>query len=366
MFQKTVQMNNAQNVVLGLVQKSIDSSIDINIPVEVNWTEVRNCAKEQGVLGFCFDSIGDLPPDLSPDMDNLMDWQYHVLCMEHWYAKHVGHIAELARFYESNSIKMVLLKGYGLSLNWPKPNHRPIGDIDIYLGSLWHYGDQIVHDKLGIEVDDSHEHHTTFTYKKTMVENHYDFINTKLHRSNVQKEKVLKELARNKTITTMVDGATVQLPSPIFNAVFLPYHIGKHFAGSEMILRQILDWCFFVRAYHDQIDWNIVIPILKDFGIYRFFNHLNAICVDYLGLDESHFPPIERNKYIEERIFNDVFSPEFVEVKPKDGLVPVLWFKLRRYFANRWKRNMIYKDGIWCSFVYGVIFHLKRFSTIKD
>lgn len=28
---------------------------------------------------------------------------------------------------------MVLLKGYCLSLNYPKPNHRPCGDIDIYL-----------------------------------------------------------------------------------------------------------------------------------------------------------------------------------------------------------------------------------------
>ena len=359
-------MNSSQKVVLDLVRKAIDPSIEIDVPIEVNWGEVRKYAKEQGVLGICFDSIEQLSPDQSPDINNLMDWQYQVLCMEGWYAKQVGHIVELARIYEENDIRLMILKGYGLSLNWPIPNHRPTGDVDIYLGELWNYGDQIVHEKLGIEIDNRHEHHTTFKYKNTFVENHYDFINTKAHRSNAQKDIVLKELAKEKTLVTMDDGTEIQLPSPNFNAVFLTYHIGKHFAGAEMILRQVVDWCYFVRNYHNKIDWNIVMPILKDFGIYDFFNHLNAICVDFLGLEESFFPQIERHKCVEERIFNDIFSPEFSEVKPKNGVLPVIWFKMRRYFANSWKRNMIYKDGIYTSFVYGTIAHLKRFSTIKD
>ena len=52
-------MNSSQKVVLDLVRKAIDPSIEIDVPIEVNWGEVRKYAKEQGVLGICFDSIED-------------------------------------------------------------------------------------------------------------------------------------------------------------------------------------------------------------------------------------------------------------------------------------------------------------------
>ena len=46
-------------------------------------------------------------------------------------------IADLANFYNSQNIKMMVLKGYACSLDWPKPEHRPCGDIDI-----WQFGQQ--------------------------------------------------------------------------------------------------------------------------------------------------------------------------------------------------------------------------------
>lgn len=78
---------------------------------------------------------------------------------------------------------MMLLKGYGLSKYWPIPNHRPTGDIDIYLMYLnsegkeksrpaWECADKLMTEKFGILVDNSHHHHSVFTYKGIMVENH--------------------------------------------------------------------------------------------------------------------------------------------------------------------------------------------------
>lgn len=46
-------------------------------------------------------------------------------------------IAELAGFYGEYGLKMMILKGYTCSLDWPKPEHRPCGDIDI-----WQFGKQ--------------------------------------------------------------------------------------------------------------------------------------------------------------------------------------------------------------------------------
>lgn len=99
---------------------------------------------------------------------------------------------------------MMLIKGYGLSLYWPKPELRPIGDIDIYLGAKWKYADTLIQSMMGLRIDDGHEHHTTFSYKSTMVENHYDFINVKAHKDASAIETKLKELAKNNNLCTRV------------------------------------------------------------------------------------------------------------------------------------------------------------------
>ena len=76
----------------------------------------------------------------------------------------------------------MVLKGYACSLDWPRPEHRPCGDIDI-----WQFGEQKKADAAmkneGIEVDSSHHHHTVFYWNGFMVENHYDFINVFQHKS---------------------------------------------------------------------------------------------------------------------------------------------------------------------------------------
>lgn len=136
-----------------------------------------------------------------------------------------------------------MLKRYGLSLNWPILSHRLVGDVDIYLWNdndnsvpVWKRGDELIEKELGIKVEDGHEHHTVFQFEGMTVENHYDIINTKGHRSSVWIEEKLKVLA-TLCQQSMVDGQQIYLPSANFNAIFLIRHLGQHFAGGKVTLR---------------------------------------------------------------------------------------------------------------------------------
>lgn len=60
-------------------------------------------------------------------------WLGSSLTIERIYEQHKHVMSELAAFYRAHGIKMFVAKGYGLSLNYPVPNHRPLGDIDIWL-----------------------------------------------------------------------------------------------------------------------------------------------------------------------------------------------------------------------------------------
>ena len=358
-------MTPQQETILSLIRTIVGGAYDASMTRGIDWARVREEATKQGVQGLCFDALQLLPAELRPDKKILLEWLGQVAFLERLYEKHKLAIDALSLFYQQHDIKMMMLKGYGLSLYWPKPKHRPVGDLDIYLGEKWQVADQMVSEKLGIKIDDGHEHHTCFCFQGTSVENHYDFVNTKANKSSRDLEAVFKKLAVFDMPMTL-DRGVVYLPSPTLNAIFLIRHLGQHFAGAEATLRQLLDWAFFMQHESENVDWNLVYSTLRKVGGYRLFHQINAICVDYLGFSESSFPKIERDNALERRIIEDICAPEFNETKPDGNTIQVIWFKTRRFFANRWKRRLVYRDGLWSQLWYGSIAHLRRFRTIKD
>ena len=75
---------------------------------------------------------------------------------------------------------------------------------------------------------------------------------------------------------------------------------------------------------------------------------------------------IERDKDLEERILMDILHPEFAEEKPASGLIPILTFKFRRWWHNRWKHPLVYKEWLLPMFLTLLWSHLRRWGTIKD
>lgn len=396
-------MTKSDQIVLQLVRKALNAEylVDSSMFKDACWAKVIDVATTQGVLGICFDAIEALKKSVSkgfkvsevsggfPDKGSLMVWLGRVLYMEKCYEVHAKAVKELASFYDGQGIRMMLLKGYGLSRYYPVPNHRPIGDIDIYLYEefqkvsgvskasggepVWKRADRLITEKLGIEVESGHEHHTTFNYKGIMVENHYDFINVKAHKDAPAIEARLKELASmgERKVLIGSNGSEVQLPSADFNAIFLIRHLGQHFAGEHVTLRQLLDWGVFLQHScgkdgSECVHWDEIVPFLKKMGIWTFFNQINAVCEDYLGIKlPDGVPSIERKPDLEKRIIEDILHPEFDEKKPQK-LIPVLWFKAKRWWFNRWKHPLIYNEW-WLPMLLTLAWsHLRRIETIKD
>ena len=370
-------LNMPDKILLSLVKSVVgevsEESFDFS---EKDWTEIIKMSNSQTIPALVIDGLQKYlmsNPDNNPfanetaaDKLKRIQWLGSVVAYERMYAKHEKAMAELAQLYAAKGIRMMVLKGYGLSLDWPVPNHRPVGDLDIYNFGQWKEADALVAKTCGIKVDDGHEHHTVFCFNGVSVENHYDFINTKAHRDASKIEARLKTLADKNCREIEIQGSKIYLPSADFNAIFLMRHMGQHFAGEHLNLRQVLDWGFFVCAHHTEVDWNAAIDFLKEIGIYTFFNQINAICVDYLGFPESCFSAIERNKDLEERILMDILHPEFVEKKPVSGLIPILTFKFRRWWHNRWKHPLVYKEWLLPMFMTLLWSHLRRYKTIKD
>lgn len=345
-----------------------DVGLDSDVFGSVDWDALKALAERQGLSAIVADGIECLPMESRPPKplmlqligEVLQDYEYrHKLCLRA--------IAELAGFYNSHGIRMMVLKGLSCALDWPKPEHRPSGDIDI-----WQFGEQKNADALltlekDIVIDNSHHHHTVFYWRGFMVENHYDFINVHHHRSNVEYEKILKKLGEDDSHSVELYGEKVYLPSPDLHALFLLKHIMSHFASGEISLRQVLDWGFFVEKHGDAVDWPYVLGVLDEFGMRELFNVFNAICVEDLGFSSSKFlisgSTSEVDRTLNERVMNEILSPEFVGETPST-LIPRIAFKYRRWRANEWKHRLCYKESMWSAFWSGVWNHLLKPSSI--
>ncbi len=331
---------------------------------QIDWNSVMDLAEKQGLTAVVLDGVEKLPKKQMPPKTLLLQWIGSTLqSFEQRYELYRRAIASLSDFYNGHGFKMMVLKGYACSIDWPKPEHRPAGDIDIWLFGKYRLADEIISREAGIDVDTSEHHHTVFFWKGFLVENHYDFINIHHRKSNAEFERILKELVQDDSHSVELYGETVYIPSPDLHALFLLRHALAHFAATEITVRHLLDWGFFVEINTNEINWSWLIEVLNRFGMTEFFNTVIAICIEDLDFDKRLFPICHHNPEMKEKVLAEILCPQFSGEMPSNLFVRVIW-KYRRWRANAWKHKLCYKESLWSAFWSGVWNHLLKPSTI--
>lgn len=349
---KTVQTN-----CLSLLSRGIGHIVHPNT-YSFDWPAIQTLSNKQGISGLVVDGIERLSDSERPPKEMMLQMVGTVLHgYELRYDLYRKSIAKLACFYNAHGLKMMLLKGYACGLDWPKPEHRPYGDIDIWLFGKYKEADALLAKEKEIKIDRSHHHHTTFGWGGFTVENHYDFVNVHAHKSSAELEHLFKELGSDDTHYVDVEGERVYLPSPNLHSLFLIKHMVSHFASANINLRQALDWAFFVKAHGAEIDWEWLLPLLDKFKMRSFFDCVNAICVEDLGFSSDIFPYVKSDPFLKDRVLEDIMEPAFVAAEPH-GIVSRLLYKYRRWQGNAWKQKLCYPESRWSSFWWGLRAHM--------
>lgn len=353
---------------LKLVRLGIGHYAD-RISDEIDWNIIQALAERQGLYAIILDGVEKLSANQRPPQVMLLEWIGEVLQnYEVRFDAYRRILAEMAGFYNSHGFNMMVLKGYACGLNWPKPEHRPYGDIDIWQFGKQRDADKVLREK-GIEVDNSHHHHSVYYWGEFMVENHYDFINVHHHQSNRELEVIFKELGADDShyveVTCASTGsvAKVYLPSPNLHALFLLKHMMNDFTSFSMNLRQLLDWAFFVEKHTKEIDWKWLVGVLEKYHMLDFFHIINAICEENLGFEASMFYSVQYKPEQKDRVLKDILEPEFTVEEPS-SLIPRLVYKYKRWRGNAWKHEMCYNESMWSAFWSGVLGHLLKPASI--
>ena len=369
MYSTEIKEAFLQLVRLGIGTSKIPSS-KFQVPNSIDWQVLKVLADEQGLTAVVLDGLDAVQGfqgssvQLSLPLELKLEWIGEVLQnYEQKYKQYEKAIGSLAGFYNQHGFKMMVLKGYACSLDWPKPNHRPTGDIDIWLFGQWKDADIALATEKGIEIDNSHHHHTVLNWQGFSVENHYDFINVYHHKSHLALEKTLKELGTDDSYSVEVNGEKVYQPSPNLHALFLLKHAALHFVGTELTFRQVLDWAFFVQKHGKDVDWNWLHSVLEEHGLMPFYQILNAICVGDLGFDANLFPKNQHLPDVKERVLNEIFASVYQGGESKSFLTRQ-FNRFRRWKGNEWKHQLCYKESMWSAFWSGVWGHLLKPKSI--
>lgn len=326
------------------------------------WKLFVSLAQQHNIVPLVCDGLAGardvIPPKVFSQIVGL------TVISEDKYAARKRVVESLGRLFAEHNIPFMVLKGYGISLYYPNPSHRTFSDVDMYSFGQYQEADRVLHEKLGIGIDDDVHHHTTCVYEGVLIENHYDIINTVQHNSNAFFEQILKAEAANDSRNVQVGNAIIMLPSAMFNALFLMRHMASHYAAERVSLRHLCDWMLFIKSEHKNVDWERVCALYEEFNMKRFADAIAGICIDHLGMSEEFIPNVHRDKNLETRILQDIIFAEFDEEKPQSGVVRIVWWKTRRYFANRWKHKLVYNESWVKTFFQAAYAHLLKPKTI--
>ena len=257
-----------------------DSLPEIASPVV--WDGIFELASKQALVGVVFSVLERYPRTLYPEKKKLLGW---------WWAGAEqikvrneamdATIPGIVRSFEERGFPATLLKGQGVARYYPHPVGRSPGDIDLWLsgdrraltdmirsrnprgGICYHHGDYGLVGEFEVEV------HFTPSWL-------YDpFLNRRL-------QTFFKEEARFATVE--IGGADVSIPGKVFNGVYLLVHIYRHLFTEGIGLRQLLDYCMFLRSGLDAGERERVLWWLKRLHMVPFAKAVMYIMQQAFGL----------------------------------------------------------------------------------
>ena len=123
-------MTSSASFLLYLVRLGIHPEAElVSTPADVDWEAVSNLASEQKVTAIAWDGYARLYEAgmVTVDMDRSIKKVWLASVYEMYvlrYPVYRATIGHLASVYARHGFRMMVLKGYGLSLNYPVPEHR--------------------------------------------------------------------------------------------------------------------------------------------------------------------------------------------------------------------------------------------------
>ena len=328
----------------------------------VSWQAVYAMARKQGVLAVAFDGLSkifehDKEFAKAFPLSLKLQWINATCSIEKRYEGSKAICSELVDKWAEQGIRTLCLKGLAFSTYYPEPNHRECGDFDCYLYDDYAKGNDIAK-ALGAKVDDGWYKHSEIIYRKAMIENHRFIVAVRNGKKTKQLHNLLDSIARNEERKAIAE-TKIEMPSTMFNALFMNYHTLTHFLSEGVRLRHILDWALFLEKEQHSLDWERFYSICEEYDLRKFVDCATALAVEIFNIKIIN-PKIVTTSPYAERVLDSVLNDDNAVFSQNVGAWRKRFMLVRNLFASRWKYKAFSSTGIvakFASLVWGYITH---------
>lgn len=257
---------------------------DIDIPSEL-WSQVFDELNNQAVACLPAEIIAktELPSELKLAYMRIYGSSiqyFHYLLDEH---------DRLFDLFKEADISVTVLKGIAAAINYPTPERRSMGDIDLIVTPS-NFNDAVnllknngYFQESTIEMDERHISFKSSSGIEIELHNYYSDNGNEAH--GILDKYIYEGL--NNLIDVNLCGHNYKFLPTVTNGLVLLYHINHHISRG-LGLRQIIDWQMFVEKYLTDELWTNNFSVAAEMiGLKRLAIVTTAMCKKYLGLDNS-------------------------------------------------------------------------------
>lgn len=238
-------------------------------------------ARQQALIGVCYDGICHIPASQRPPENILVAWKQLTEKIADIYHLHLARAGEMEPILSRLGLHGAILKGVALSRLYPAPERRMCGDIDVWV--------QGTHESILSALESEfrtwgvlYQECKVDFFPDVDVEIHFHpgkmynpFLNARLQRY-LEKESPI----RPDEVLTLADLR--------FHAVYCMAHMFHHYLEGGIGLRQMMDY-YYLLLHLDPSDREPVMKALKHLGMGRFTAAMMESLRFNFGLEEEFF-----------------------------------------------------------------------------
>lgn len=229
---------------------------------------------------------GDLLPKLTGIPEELRQrWKDQVVSQVHDFDKYMHRQSQVVALLREHKIPFAVMKGSSAAWDYPRPEYRPMGDIDLLVHpENWEKAQEVLVENGFEEREDSEAKRLkTFKKGKTKVELHWSFDqSTEKDEISLRDQLLFSGLANCKD-KELAGFYFPRLPV-LQHGIVLLAHIQFHMS-SGLGYRQMIDWMMYADHYLSDDYWEKEFaPIVQKLHMMLFAKTVTRACQLYLGM----------------------------------------------------------------------------------
>ena len=261
--------------------------------VGTDWEALYRLAKEQTVVPLITDGINRLPKEflsndrperLDPFLGDLMTTAKRNRALDAFIPK---------LFNALSGIPVVLVKGQSLAQDYPDPERRQPGDIDLLLlPSSYEAAKAVLLPKASTVLEEERGiWHQGMRFRSVEVEIHGSISTLMSRKLDRKLAALLEEQFDGRTFPQVsIGGMGIPVPDADFNAVYVFVHFLQHYWSGGVGLRQLVDWMTFVSVHKRDIHPVVLEQRLEDLGLLHLWKVFTGFAQEYLGCPAEKLP----------------------------------------------------------------------------